>query len=678
MALSSQLSALWRRRVRLVVLVGLVLGVLYSGESSDVVRLVAAGVGLLAGRLLLGGAPRGYAPSRSETRLLVATLVAATALGPVVAAFSSARIGPLSVLQYVVLPPPPDAATVQQVCATPVVADDCAALQARLRLSGIGPALLSLVPVFLLLVLAEGLRRGRRAALRGAIAAHLALAALGAVLATTVLRTPAEKLVVFGGLAGGQFALATALPLVTPLAVAVVLVMTREQFTVRAPAGTYRRFVAIIGAALIAVSVVYLVGGTADPHGFDRPPDPALLVRSLPFRFVPPGYLAEVAPPFLPATIPATLLYEWTGVVFWLVVCAALLRTFLTAVAHSADADARRARALVEQDGGTLSWLATWPHNGYWFTPDGRAAVAYRVLGGVAITTGDPFGDPAARARSVAGFAAYCRQNGWTRCFYSVTDEVRVAAAAEGFRAVQVAEETVLELPGLAFTGKRFQDVRTALNKAAKAGITAEWLTFGHAPLALTDQVRAISEEWVAEKGLPEMGFTLGGLDELADDAVRCLVAVDASGTVHGVTSWLPVHRDRAVVGWTLDFMRRRDRDAFKGVMEFLIASAALRCKAEGAELLSLSGAPLARVDRGDQAGSVQQLLDAVGRALEPVYGFRSLLAFKAKFAPIYRPLYLLYDDPVALPAIAGAIGRAYLPALDARQGTRLARRLLR
>ena len=37
-----------------------------------------------------------------------------------------------------------------------------------------------------------------------------------------------------------------------------------------------------------------------------------------------------------------------------------------------------------------------------------------------------------------------------------------------------------------------------------------------------------LSEEWLAAKGLPEMGFTLGGLDELDDDAVRCLVAVDA------------------------------------------------------------------------------------------------------------------------------------------------------
>jgi lysylphosphatidylglycerol synthetase-like protein (DUF2156 family) len=298
------------------------------------------------------------------------------------------------------------------------------------------------------------------------------------------------------------------------------------------------------------------------------------------------------------------------------------------------------------------------------------------VIGSTALTTADPIGDPARPVGgTVAGFAAFCCEHGWTPAFYSVTDRTRTACVELGWHFVQVAEESVLRLPGLAFTGKKWQDVRTALNRAARAGITAEWIAYRHAPLAVTDQIRAVSEEWVADKDLPEMGFTLGGLAELADDEVRCLIAVDANGTVHGVTSWLPVHRDGAVVGWTLDFMRRRD-GGFRGVMEFLIASAALALKEEGSEFLSLSGAPLARLDRGGQPDPLQRLLDVLGRALEPVYGFRSLLAFKAKFQPEYRPLFLCYPDPAALPTIALAITRAYLPDLTARRSARLLARM--
>jgi lysylphosphatidylglycerol synthetase-like protein (DUF2156 family) len=71
-------------------------------------------------------------------------------------------------------------------------------------------------------------------------------------------------------------------------------------------------------------------------------------------------------------------------------------------------------------------------------------------------------------------------------------------------------------------------------------------------------------------------GLTLGGLDELADEQVRCLVAIDTDRTVHGITSWLPMYTDGKITGWTLDFMRRR-ASGFRGVMEFLIASAAVR-----------------------------------------------------------------------------------------------------
>lgn len=98
--------------------------------------------------------------------------------------------------------------------------------------------------------------------------------------------------------------------------------------------------------------------------------------------------------------------------------------------------------------------------------------------------------------------------------------------------------------------------------------------------------------------------------------------------------------------------------------MEVLIGQAALDLSAAGFEELSLSGAPLAKVPDGapDVPSAVDAILERVGRQLEPVYGFRSLLRFKAKFQPTYRPLYLLYPDPAALPAIGTAIARAYLP----------------
>jgi phosphatidylglycerol lysyltransferase len=333
---------------------------------------------------------------------------------------------------------------------------------------------------------------------------------------------------------------------------------------------------------------------------------------------------------------------------------------------------------MLRRHGGTpLSYLATWRGNRYWFSPDRTVVVAYRLVGRVAVTVGDPIGEAGNVPDAICAFTRFCRANGWTLCFYSVTAELGRSLAAGGWHLVQVAEETRLPLAALAFTGRKWQDVRTALNKAKRAGLSASDYRFADLAPDLAGQVRSVSGEWLDGKDMPEMRFTLGGVDELADDEVRCVLAIGADRTVHAVTSWLPVYRDGMVVGWTLDVMRRRSGSG-NGVMDFLIASAALTFQAEGAEFASLSAAPLARLAGNPPRTRLERLLDRVARALEPVYGFGSLLTYKLKFQPVCRPLYLAYPAPSALPAIGAALTQAYFPDLTVRQGLRLVGRVLR
>jgi lysylphosphatidylglycerol synthetase-like protein (DUF2156 family) len=693
LAASTRLGALWRRRLRVMLLVGLVMLALYSGSLQDVLRLAGGLAGLLIGPVALGrrGRRPALAVSAAETRTLVALVLAASALGPLLAAVSGTAIGPLSVLRFLVLSPPPELAAVQATCADPASVDDCLSLRFRLRLSGIGPAIMSILPALLLLVLADGLRRGRRIAWWAALALNALFALAGGVLAVLTATSPAERLVAFGGASDAQFHAAVVASVGQPLAVIALLLLTQSRYRIEAPRAAYRRWAAILAATFTTTSTVFLVGAHLERTEFSPAPTWPALLADLPTRFLPPGYLGELEITFLPVTPMATALYEWTGVLFWAVAIGASL--WVLRRTRVATGDAALARELLTGPGGsTLSWLSTWAGNNYWFhgaatdstgTHDAhahspaRAGIAYRVIGRIALTTGEPFGEIDARAGAVESFARFCAEQAWTPCLYSVGETTRAHTESLGWHTVQIAEETVVPLDDLAFTGKKWQDVRTALNNASKARITAEWIAYSHAPLAISDQIRTISEEWVADRGLPEMGFTLGGLDELADEQVRCLIAIDTDRTVHGITSWLPIYTDGKITGWTLDFMRRR-ASGFRGVMEFLIASAAVRFQAEGTQLLSLSGAPLARLDRGQQPDALQHLLDLSGRALEPVYGFRSLLAFKAKFQPEFRPLYMAYPDTAALPAIATAITRAYLPNLDPARAIELLRRLRR
>lgn len=676
---TAELGAIWRRRVRLGLLTVLVTLVLYGGLLQDVLRLSTALTGLVLGILVVRRS--GTTPvvrvraSRHERRTLVGVLLAASALGPVLASLVPSAAGPLSVLRYVFTTPEIDPATLDAICADPATAEACTDLQVQLRLDGVGPAVLSVLPAVLVLVLAFGLRRGRVFAWWGAVILHAVLAVLGALLLVVVVRTPTADLAAFAR-QGGHAPVAAVAALVQPLLLLGVLLLTRRSFTISAPRGTYWAAGRTLLVTTAVAFVAYVGLGLVLRSGFDPTPDLGQLVRDFPARLVPVGYLGLVEPTFLPRTAPNTVLFEWIGIVVWSVAVLVVVRTFSRSRQLGATTDSVDARNLLLSHGDhALSYLTTWAGNRYWFTADRTAYVAYRVTGGVAVTTGDPVARPEALSDTVAGFVEFSTEHGWTPCFYSVTTPVVDVTRALGWSSVEVAEETVLPLGELAFTGKRFQDVRTALNKAGKAGVVAQWVSYPTADRSLTDQVEAISEEWVSDKGMPEMGFTLGGLDEVDDPAVRCVLAVDADGLVHGITSWLPVHRDGAVVGWTLDFMRRRST-GFKGVMEFLIGSAALTFQAEGCEFVSLSGAPLAQVDGDTRSDGVQRVLELLGRTLEPVYGFRSLLAFKAKFQPTYRPLHMAYPEVAALPKIGNAVTRAYLPDLTLRQAARLMTKL--
>ena len=333
--------------------------------------------------------------------------------------------------------------------------------------------------------------------------------------------------------------------------------------------------------------------------------------------------------------------------------------------------------ALHAHGGGTLSWMTTWEGNDYARTEAG-GILAYQRRAGVALVLADPLGPEESRAASVTEFIHAAEHAGLVPCFFS-SGEATKAAVPAGWRSLVVADDTIVDLPGLEFTGKRWNAVRTSLNRAGREEMTFRMTRLGDEPWGVRQQLRAISEMWVGDKGLPEMGFTLGTLDQAEDPEVRLALAISPTGDVDGFLSWLPVygagspgggdgrdHTESTVRGWTLDLMRRRE-GGFGPVMEYLIGSSARLFSDEGAEIMSLSGAPLAHEYPPD-AGAIAALSDRLAGMLEPVYGFQSLHRFKSKFHPRYETMYLLFRDESDLTRIGAGLTRAFLPDASLRQ----------
>lgn len=374
----------------------------------------------------------------------------------------------------------------------------------------------------------------------------------------------------------------------------------------------------------------------------------------------------------LEAVIDAETELAMTSAVMWLLMLVYILwvrRAFAvrrrTGLGTATPPTVAEVKDVIRTDGGgTLSWMTTWSDMSYATIAGG--VVGFQNRRGVAIALGDPLGPEAGRPDVVRGFIDAAERAALTPCFFSAGEATRAAIPA-GWRSLVVADDTIVDLPGLEFKGKAWNSVRSSLNRAGREEMTFRMSRYGDEAWGVQQQIRAISEMWVGDKGLPEMGFTLGTLTEARDPEVRLALALSPKGDVDGFLSWLPVYGPDGVVrGWTLDLMRRRE-GGFGPVMEFLIGSSAKHFAEEGAQILSLSGAPLAHENPAD-AGLIADLTDRLAETLEPVYGFRSLHRFKQKFNPRYETMYLLYRDEGDLPAIAAGLTKAFLPDATLRQ----------
>lgn len=631
---SALLPRLWRRRLRVSLIVLTATFVLYSGTMSDVLGIVAATLSITAGQLLFK--PESAPPSIRERRVLLAVGIACVAIGPAFVALDPMAEGPFSQITQLLWAPHLSALEATQVCADSLTSTSCTAAVDLARAQGIGALVANIMPFIIQLVVCFGLMRGRVLAWWMAVITQV----LAIALLTYQLWDDSRL----------SYLLPNLVLVILPWLLALfMLLINYSLFRIRENRAFFTRTIvfAILASALGAGLWIL----TASSHNTVPPANLADILAETPLRFV-PAVVALILPHHVaPATMFSWFIYLWVGNAFWILLAVRLYLGFSRPVDPAQESDRDSARRLLESGTGDhLSFMTLWKSNRYFFHSD--SYVAYRVSNGIALTLGAPVGHDIS-----AEFERFAAEQGWAVAWYSVN--AQFADAHPQLKRLQVAEEAVLNCESVKFKGKKFQNVRTARNKAEKEGVSTRWTTWEELDIASIARISALSEDWVSDKALPEMGFTLGGLEEMTVTGTRLLLAESADGTLHGVTSWMPVYENGAIAGYVLDVMRRNEH-GFKGVIELLISEAMLIAQSEGLAWISLSGAPLA--GQPDEPNWLDVALNRIGEEVEPLYGFRTLAASKRKFQPEEHPWYLCYHDELKLPSIALATMHAYLP----------------
>lgn len=150
----------------------------------------------------------------------------------------------------------------------------------------------------------------------------------------------------------------------------------------------------------------------------------------------------------------------------------AAFRSVRSTEALTAD-DEERLRALLARHGDrdSLGYFALRRDKSVLFSPSGKAAVTYRVVGGVSLASGDPLGDPEAWPGAIEVWLAEAREHGWAPAVMGASEEGGTIYARHGLDALELGDEAIVDTAEFTLGGRAMRTVRQAYHRIERAGL---------------------------------------------------------------------------------------------------------------------------------------------------------------------------------------------------------------
>jgi lysyl-tRNA synthetase class 2 len=329
------------------------------------------------------------------------------------------------------------------------------------------------------------------------------------------------------------------------------------------------------------------------------------------------------------------------------------LRPLGQAVAQTVG-ERRVARALVEAYGSdSLSFFSLRRDKSYLFSPTRQAFLAYRVVAGTALVSGDPVGEESEIDALLAELRSLVDAHGWRLAVVGASEEHLDRYRALGLKPVPMGEEAVLRPDEFSLEGRAIRKVRQSVSRLQKAGYSFRVVAADEVDRGLEAELEGISAAWRGNQ--PERGFSMA-IDNLHVPGTVLALARDEGGRIGGFLHLAP---SPAGGGWSLSTMRRR-HDAPNGLMEFLIVETLGWAGETGAQEVSLNFCALTDFLSPERATTVPRRLLRHGLLLaDNVFQLERLYSFNRKFFPEWRRRYICVERFTDLPAV----GLAYLHA---------------
>lgn len=326
----------------------------------------------------------------------------------------------------------------------------------------------------------------------------------------------------------------------------------------------------------------------------------------------------------------------------------------------------RLARELVRAHGhDSLAFFALRRDKSWFFSPSGRSFLAYRVVGGVALVSGDPIGDATEVPELLAEFQRVCHARGWRLALLSVRAELLPVAKRLGLRAIKLGDEAIVRPERFSLEGRSIRKVRQSVARLRRAGYSLRVVAAADVDAGLRTELERVSDAWRGRSC--ERGFSMA-MDDLFREDDTLFALAESDGRVGGFLHLVPTACNRA---YSLSAMRRLPGTP-NGLMEFLVVETIGWAREASVEELSLNFCVFSDLIASGPRTRLRALARAVLRAGDRVFQLERLLVFTRKFGPDWRPRYVCVERIADVPRV----GLAYLrveslltpPALTARR----------
>lgn len=270
----------------------------------------------------------------------------------------------------------------------------------------------------------------------------------------------------------------------------------------------------------------------------------------------------------------------------------------------------------------------------YVFSADGRAAIGYRVLSGVALFGGDPVGDPGSFDAAIDAFLRVCAERGWRPAGIGARGDLAPRWERRGLTSIGVGEEVVVEPAGFRLDTPRLRNVRQAVKRSANFGVTTTIQREGDLPVAVRDEFLDLAHRVWGSEG--ERGFSMN-LDHVLDgERPELMVALarDAGGAPVGFQRYVASGGGRML---SLDTMVRVP-EAPNGVNERMIVEMIGWAGAQGTERVSLNFAAFRELFEKEDRPPFERLGYWGIHRFDRYIKVESLYRFNNKFRPMWVP----------------------------------------